>query len=176
MSISGWKWAAAWASAGAALAGFVVAAWLGPMQSVPRVQAVSSLADESFAACTAHVEGGVEGFFILDFETGDLSGGVINPATSKFVRSYRHNVLKDLEFKGGKVKNPRFLMTAGMGDFAGNAATTMARSVLYVTDVSTGVTVAYGIPWSAQQAAAGAGATNQLLPLDKARPRGGKAP
>lgn len=174
MSISGWKWAAAWASAGAAIAGLVVGAWLGSLQSVPRVQAVSSLADESFAACTAHVEGGVEGFFILDFETGDLSGGVINPATSKFVRSYRHNVLKDLGFKAGRVKKPKFLMLSGGMSYAGPAANTLGGSVLYVTDVSTGVTVAYGIPWNSQQA--GAAGVQELVPLDIAKPRGGGAP
>jgi hypothetical protein len=45
-----------------------------------------------------------------------------------------------------------------------------------VTDASTGVTVAYGIPWNAQQSAAGGPAAAQFVPLDMARPRGGKAP
>jgi hypothetical protein len=46
--------------------------------------------------------------------------------------------------------------------------------VLYVTDVSTGVTVAYGIPWNSQQAAAAG--VQELVPLDIAKPRGGGAP
>jgi len=86
----------------AAIAGGIVSAWRPPA----RVQAVSSLADESFAACTAPVTGSMEGFFILDFETGDLSGGVLSPTTMKFAVAYRHNVLKDLGFQAGKVKNP----------------------------------------------------------------------
>jgi hypothetical protein len=174
MSISGWKWAAAWASAGAALAGFVVGAWLGPMQSVPRVQAVSSLAEESFVACTAPVDGVNEGFFILDFETGDLSGGVINSSSSKFVRSYRYNVLNDLGFKAGRVKKPKFLLLPGLMAFAAPAGNQLGTSVLYVTDVSTGVTMAYGIPWNSQQA--GAAGVQELVPLDIAKPRGGGAP
>ena len=49
----------------------------------------------------------------------------------------------------------------------------MAQSVLYVTDVSTGVTVAYGIPWNSQMAAAPG--MSELVPLDIAKPRGGGA-
>ncbi len=152
--------------------GGMIGAWLaGAVLPTPRVQAVSAVADESFATCTAPIDGVNEGFFILDFETGDLSGGVLNPATSKFVRSYRYNVLKDLGFKAGRVKKPRFLLVSGVTGFAGPASNQLGGSVLYVTDVSTGVTVAYGIPWNSQQAARAGVA--ERGPLDIARPRGG---
>jgi hypothetical protein len=139
-----------------------------------RVFAATAVADDSFAVCTAFLGDGMEGLFLLDFETGDLTGGVLNRTNAKFTAGYRHNVLKDLDFKAGKVKGPRFLLTTGLADFAGNAALNMAGSVLYVTDAATGVTVAYAIPWNAQQAAAGAPVTSPLVPLDKATPRGGK--
>lgn len=159
----------------AAAVGIAVGSWMrGP--DLPRVFAATAASDDSFAACTAPIGDGVEGLFLLDFETGDLTGGVLNRTTAKFTTTYRHNVLKDLDFKAGKVKSPKFLLTAGAADFAGNAATSMAISVLYVTDATTGVTVAYGIPWSAQQAAANTPVTAQFVPLDKAQPRGGKAP
>ena len=149
-------------------AGVAVGAWSrGP--GVPKVFAATAAADESFAACTTPIADGVEGLFLLDFETGDLTGGVLNRGTTKFTSTYRHNVLKDLDFKAGKVKSPKFLLTAGAVEFTGPGS---AGSALYVTDASTGVTVAYGIPWNAQQPAAAAA----LVPLDKARPRGGKAP
>lgn len=154
----------------------VVVGGLARGRHAPPVFAATTASDESFASCTTPIDDGMEGLFLLDFETGDLTGGVLNRTTAKFATGYRHNVLKDLDFKAGKVKNPRFLLTTGLADFAGNAATNMARAVLYVTDVSTGVTVAYGIPWNGQQAAAGGAASNALVPLDKARPRGGKAP
>jgi hypothetical protein len=143
---------------------------------VPRVAAVTSLSHDSFAVCTAPMDGAVEGFFILDFDTGDLTGGVLNQNTSTFGTAYRHNVLKDLGFKPGKVKNPKFLLVPGLAAFAGAAGGRMAQSVLYVTDAATGVTVAYGIPWnSAQTPAAGAPVVAELVPLDKAAPRGGGA-
>jgi hypothetical protein len=145
-----------------------------PAAPLPRAAAMTSLSHESFAVCTTPIDSAVEGFFILDFETGDLTGGVLNQNTSKFGASYRCNVLKDLGFKAGKVKNPKFLLVPGMASFAGTAGGLMAQSVLYVTDAATGVTVAYGIPWNAQQAAAGGGPM-ELVALDKAAPRGGGA-
>jgi hypothetical protein len=160
--------------AAAFVAGLVVSR--GPsVLSLPRAQAMSSLADDSFAVCTASIDGNVEGFFILDFETGDLTGGVLNQNTAKFTTSYRHNVLNDLGFKPGQVKDPRFLIVPGRASFTGNSGNRMAQSVLYVTDVSTGVTVAYGIPWSAQQSTTPKPVLAELLPLDIARPRGGAA-
>jgi hypothetical protein len=140
---------------------------------LPRAHAMSSLSDETFAVCTTPIDGSTEGFFVLDFETGDLSGGVLNQNTAKFTTSYRHNVLKDLGFQPGQVKAPRFLIVPGRASFTGNSGNKMAQSVLYVTDASTGVTVAYGIPWSAQQATSGKSVTAALIPLDVAKPRGG---
>lgn len=148
--------------------GVVFGRLLGPQPSLPRVQAVTSQADGAFAVCTVPIDGVTEGFFMLDFETGDLSGGVLNPNTSQFGALYKHNVLKDLGFKPGQAKNPKFLLVAGLADLrrAGNAS--LAQSVLYVTDSSTGTTVAYGIPVSMQQSQAAV----PLVPLDIARPRG----
>lgn len=137
------------------------------------VQAITSQVDGAFAVCTVPLDPTVEGFFMLDFETGDLSGGVINPTTSQFATSYKHNVLKDLGFKAGQVKNPKFLLVSGIAELR-RGGLPFAQSVLYVTDSSTGTTVAYGIPWNAQQPQAGAQLV-QLVPLDVARPRGGGA-
>ena len=162
--------------AGAFVAGLLIGRDGPGARSLPVARAMSSLADESYAVCTTTMDGMTEGFFLLDFETGDMTGGVLNQNTAKFAVNYRHNVLKDLGFKPGQVKNPRFLMVPGRISFAGNAGNRAAQSVIYVTDASTGVTVAYGIPWSAQQSAGGRGGITELTPLDIARPRGGAAP
>jgi len=141
------------------------------MTPVP-VHALTALADEAFAVCTVPLNAGVEGLFMLDFETGDLSGGVINPTTGKFAGAYKHNVLQDLGFKAGQAKNPRFLMVAGAAELQAGGAATFASSVLYVTDSSTGVTAAYAIPFTAQQPLATPFIAKLEL-LDVARPRGG---
>jgi len=153
----------------AAAGGGMLAARLAPPA---RVAAVTALSQESFAVCTAPVDSGIEAVFVLDFETGDLTGSVINQNTSRFGIGFRHNVLKDLEFK--KVKDPKFLLVPGQLNFAGQASGRLAPTALYVTDAATGVTVAYGIPWNSQQVAGGAAPPVQpLMPLDVIRPRGG---
>ena len=143
---------------------------------LPQVQAVGSLAADAFAACTTPIDATTEGFFILDFLTGDLTGGVLNPQANaaKFTRVYSSNVLKDLSLVPGQVKEPKFLLLAGRMNFAGPGGNALAQSVLYVTDVATGVTAAYGIPWNPQQARVPGKA--ELVLLDVARPRGGGAP
>jgi len=170
----------AWAGFAVTVAAFGAGLFVGrggvSATSLPVARAMSSLVDESFAVCTTSMDGMTDGFFLLDFETGDLTGGVLNQNSAKFTVSYRHNVLKDLGFKPGQVKNPRFLMVPGRIAFTGNAGNRVAQSVIYVTDAATGVTVAYGIPWSAQQGVGGRAGVAELTPLDIARPRGGAAP
>jgi hypothetical protein len=145
-----------------------------PESPLPRVAAMTSLSQESFAVCTAPMDSSIEGFFVLDFETGDLTGSVLNQNAGKFGVTYRWNVLKDLGFKPGKVKTPKFLLVPGVANLGGAAGGRLAQSVLYVTDAATGVTVAYGIPWNSQQASAGARqAVLEFVPLDIAKPRGG---
>ncbi|MFM8415263.1 MAG: hypothetical protein ACKOCX_11135 [Planctomycetota bacterium] len=163
------------ATTAAILAAFVAGSFFGRSQPLPRALAMSSISEGDFAACTAALDMNTEGIFLLDFETGDLNGGVLNPNTGKFTTTYRYNVLDDLGFKFGEVKEPRFLIVPGRASFSGNVGGRMAQSALYVTDASTGVTVAYGIPWSPQQANAAKPVTAELVPLDVARPRGGAA-
>jgi len=144
-----------------------------PPKQFPVIHAMTSQADDSFAACTVPLATGLEGFFILDFLTGDLSGGVINPATSTFGATFRHNVLNDLGFQPGQGKNPKFLLVAGQIDMR-RGRTPMAPAVLYVTDGASGATAAYGIPFSNQRGAVG-GVAVPLVLLDVAQPRGGES-
>ncbi|MFM1902853.1 MAG: hypothetical protein RLZZ440_753 [Planctomycetota bacterium] len=150
------------------VAGLLVGQGWPETSRLPIAQAMSSLADQTFAVCTAPIDRNVEGLFILDFETGDLTGGVL-AQTGKFAATYRHNVLEDLGIEVGAVKNQRFMIVPGMAS-VGSPGTRMGTSVLYVTDAATGATVAYGIPTGGKPGAAGAAA---LVPLDIARPRGG---
>lgn len=165
----------------ATVAGLVAVAavagrWTASTAPLSVVHAASAQADEEFAVCTTPVDDGTEGFFILDFQTGDISGGVLNQNAGKFVRGYRYNVLKDLGFKAGRVKSPRFMMVGGNANFRGAGANQFGLSVLYVTDVSTGVTAAYGVPWNPTWTTTPPPGVEGLVLLDVARPRGGAAP
>ncbi len=139
-------------------------------QSLPIAHAVSANSDEAFAVCTAPIDSSTEGFFMLDFQTGDLSGGVLNQATGTFTGTYRCNVLTDLGFEPGAAKQPRFLLVSGMSNLRRSPAGPLGQSLLFVTDSSTGRTAAYGIPWNPQQAQKGF--TSELVLLDVANPRG----
>ena len=169
----GLPWTLALAAVGL---GVAIGGWL---RGAPRTALASTAAvEDSFAICTTPVGDGMEGLFMLDFETGDISGGVLNQNTAKFTVGYRYNVLKDLGFKAGKVKNPKFLLVPGLVNFMGPQSNKLGQSVLYVTDVATGVTAAYGVPWTAAAATAAGGPVLPLVLLDVVKPRGGgdKAP
>ena len=62
--------------AAAFAAGAFVARDAAPL-GLPRAAAMTALSDESFAVCTTSIDGNFDGFFILDFQTGDLTGGVL---------------------------------------------------------------------------------------------------
>lgn len=171
------------AAVAAMLVGMGIAAgWaLTPPPSLPKALAITSQADESFAVCTAPVDmaNGIEGIFVLDFATGDLTGGVLSAGSALFGTSYKRNVLVDLGFQPGQAKNPRFLLVAGQAELRPNprlGRRQFAGSVLYVTDCTTGATAAYAIPWSPQQSSATAPVAAELVLLDVARPRGPAAP
>jgi hypothetical protein len=158
----------------AILGGVIGSRWsAGPVvdwRSFPSAHAVSANSDEAFAVCTAPIDGSTEGFFMLDFQTGDLSGGVLNQATGTFTGAYRCNVLTDLGFEPGAAKQPRFLLVSGMSNLRRSQAGPLGQSVLFVTDSSTGRTAAYGIPWNPQQSQKPF--TSELVLLDVANPRG----
>jgi len=163
----------------ALVVGAFVGLGLAPRRDLPKAFAITSQADESFAVCTAPIDmaNGIEGIFVLDFATGDLTGGVLNAGSGLFGTSYKWNVLGDLGFQPGQAKNPRFLLVAGSAELRPNpriGRRQLAPSVIYVTDATTGVTVAYGIPWNARQA--GGPMAGEFVPLDIARPRGGRLP
>lgn len=165
----------------ALVVGAFVGLGLAPRRDLPKAFAITSQADESFAVCTAPIDmaNGIEGIFVLDFATGDLTGGVLNAGSGLFGTSYKWNVLGDLGFQPGQAKNPRFLLVAGSAELRPNpriGRRQLAPSVIYVTDCTTGATAAYGIPWSPQQANASAPVLSEMVPLDVARPRGAVAP
>lgn len=169
-------WIAALAVVGLAIVGAIAS-----RQPLPKVHAITSQADDSFAVCTAPVDmaNGIEGIFVLDFATGDLTGGVLNAASGTFTSSYKCNVLNDLGFQPGQAKNPRFLLVAGEAELRPSprlGRRQFAHTVIYVTDCTTGATAAYGVPWAAQQATATGPTISELVLLDVARPRGAAVP
>jgi len=128
------------------------------------LQAQASHGGETIAIATGPISDGVEGFFALDYLTGELQGFVINPRTGALGGALRHNVIADLGADRGK--KTKYLMATG----AINARTTggsvkPADSVLYVVNDSTGMMAAYAFPWNRQAASSGAPQALAVKPL-----------
>ncbi|HUG66816.1 MAG TPA: hypothetical protein VMM76_03625 [Pirellulaceae bacterium] len=134
--------------------GAILGAVIAVQFSSPRIQLPATLlhaaathGGTTMAISTGPIQEGVEGFFVLDFITGELTCSVLNPRTGQLGGAYRANVVADLGVEQGK--QPQYLMVTGAANFrtqGGNVAP--AESVVYVADANTGRYVAYWLPWN----------------------------
>ncbi|MBI2477339.1 MAG: hypothetical protein HYV60_01415 [Planctomycetia bacterium] len=138
--------------------GAILGAAVAVQFSSPRIQLPTTLLNASathggttMAIATGPIQEGVEGVFILDFITGELTCSVLNPRTGVLGGAFKANVVADLGVEQGK--QPQYLMVTGAANFrtqGGNIAP--AESVVYVADANTGRYVAYWLPWNRQAA------------------------
>lgn len=138
--------------------GAIMGAMVAVQFASPRVQfpetllnATATHGGTTMAIATGPIQDGVEGFFVLDFITGELSCSVLNPRTGAMGGAFRANVVADLGVEQGK--QPQYLMVTGAANFrtqGGNLAP--AETVVYVADANTGRYVAYWLPWNRQAA------------------------
>ncbi len=141
-----------------------------PFGSVPVLQAATATNDDSFAVATGRIDEDVEGFFTLDFLTGELQCVVMNYRIAKLNAVFKTNVLKDLGVD--QEKAPKYLMATAEVDFPrGGTIARPAQSVVYVLDTVTGNFAAYGLPWRRELAAAGRPQLGVLQLLDVGRAR-----
>jgi hypothetical protein len=106
--------------------------------------ATASHGGSNMAVCTGQVAENGEGFFALDFVTGDLKGWVFNP-----VRGNAGLFMTNVQSQLGPVsKNPEYLLVTGAAASAqigGNLRT--GGSLVYVVDMRSGYFAAYSVPW-----------------------------
>ncbi|MEN1679055.1 MAG: hypothetical protein AAGJ46_05650 [Planctomycetota bacterium] len=127
------------------------------------VDAATAQRFDNFAVATGPVDGEIEAFYFLDFLTGALSARAINTRTGEFAALYQHNVSMDF---GGAAKNPKYLMVTGMANIPrGRGNTQIARSVVYITEATTGRMVAYVMPWNSSMQASGRPQAGQFLKI-----------
>ena len=131
--------------------------WNGiPTDRVPPelLSATATHGGSNMAVCTALVGDDAEGFFALDFITGDLRSWVYYPRQSAFGGMFMTNVTNQL----GQSKNPEYLMVSGgtaAARLGGNVR--LAQSLIYVVDTRSGLFAAYTVPWnSTAESSAGA--------------------
>ncbi len=120
------------------------------------LHAVATDSNDAFTITTAPLNEEIEGLYLLDNLTGNLTVTVVG-RKGQFVGVYRHNVLRDLQIAADK--KPRFLMVPG-GIRLQQGATAAVRmqpgySVIYVVEITTGRAVAYMTYWDVNSWKAG---------------------
>lgn len=121
------------------------------MRSSPHfigVQATGTARNDAFSAATGSIDENVEGLFLLDPLTGQLSCYILNPYKLGFTMAYRYDkVLQDLDMQ--KDKGARLLLVTGLVDYKLKTGIERpSEAVAYVVDSSTGNFAAYAVPWN----------------------------
>jgi hypothetical protein len=155
-----------WLAAGVLLGLVVGLNVSGVWPSIP-LHATATHGLDKFAIATGLVDDTVEAIYFLDFLTGDLRAGVINPKTGKFNAIYKRNIASDFGAAGA---GARYLIVTGFADMPrGRANFQYAKSIVYVAEASTGQVAAYTIPWNSAYQAAGKPQQGEFVPLDSAQ-------
>ncbi len=127
-----------------------------PSDSIPPelLRASATHGASNLAIATGAVDENAEGFFALDFLTGDLKGWVYNPRTGAFGAAFYTNVQPQL----GQSRNPEYLLvTGGVSTTGGGSNVRPAGTLVYVVDVKSGFFAAYAIPWDRTAQSSGFG-------------------
>ena len=99
------------------LGGYFVKDSTGPTLLWPEnaAMAAGGAQDDSFAMAVGRVDSNVEGVYILDFLTGELTCTVLDYRGGKFRSIFKANVIKDLRIE--QVGRRKFLMLSGEVNF-----------------------------------------------------------
>jgi hypothetical protein len=126
--------------------------WFAP-RSAPSVfppgllQAAATDANENFAIATGAISTDSEGFYILDFATGELNCFGLYARSGQFGAHFTTNVTQHLPRQNAK--GQRYLMVTGATDLPGvTSGAPQPSGCVYVLDASTGAFVAYGVPFN----------------------------
>ncbi|MCA9180336.1 MAG: hypothetical protein KDA51_02765, partial [Planctomycetales bacterium] len=104
-----------------------------------------------------------EGIFFLDFITGDLQCMVYYPRAGVFGAHFFGNVAQHLGGVAGG-KNNRYLMVTGQAvKSSSTAGAQPGASLVYVTDVTTGMFAAYAVPWNRNALSTNAAQRGELV-------------
>ncbi len=134
-------------------------------------RAVATDRGTGFVVATGRLDENIEGLYVLDLTTGDLSGVMLNRQTITFSNRYTYNVLKDFE----GATDPQFTMVTGLADLRRGPTGQIQPSdaVIYVAELTTGRVVAYSVPWSRSAQSAGKPFQGDFVRLDYTKFRAG---
>lgn len=136
-----------WLSLGLVLG--LVVAWTIPHEPA---FATNSDRDSEFAVFTvpvgnlaAGIADPIDAVFILDFQTGQLRGAVLNRQTGTFTSFYFIDLTK--EFGISPNAKPKFAVSSGNGQINNQGGPNMASGMIYIAEMTTGKCLAYTFPW-----------------------------
>lgn len=128
------------------------------------VLASATQGEDNFSIATGLVDDDLEGFFFLDFLTGDLRAAIISRRTGKFSGFFEYNVTQDF---GTLAQNPKYLMVTGLVDMPrGRGASQISRCLIYIAEATSGQVFAYALPYSSTLNAAGKTQTGTFALVD----------
>ncbi|MEC8338677.1 MAG: hypothetical protein VXZ84_11095 [Planctomycetota bacterium] len=136
------------------------------------VHASTASGTDGFSVATGPIDENVEGLFLLDGLTGDLTCSVVSVFNGKFFARMQRNVLNDLSLDNDK--NTRLLMVTGSWRFRSQTSQRRpSNSLVYVVDSSSGNYAAYAVPWNKLAANKGrqGNHVDEIILLDKGTAR-----
>jgi hypothetical protein len=154
------------AFSGMGLLGLVAGFWMGsrsdsPAQALIPLSAATADSTDSMAVATGLIGDDMEGVFFIDFNTGDLQCLAFYPRSGAFGAQFYTNVRAQL---GGVGKNSKYLIATGFASQrAATAGARPASSLVYVTDINTGMFAAYAVPWDRNAEATGRAQVGPLV-------------
>jgi hypothetical protein len=129
-----------------------------------KLHAAAAQSGESMSIATGSIDEGIEGIFVLDFISGDLTCGVLNPRTGQVGGMFKRNVGADLGVQQGK--QPKYLMTTGIYTApAAGKNTRPAQSIVYVADSTSGKYIGYMLPWNSQLLNSNVAQVQPMVPI-----------
>lgn len=148
---------------GMAVGGLLVV-WQFGLPVAGQIDATASVGEDNFMIATGMVDDDLEGFFFLDFLTGDLRAAIVSRRTGKFSGFFEYNVTRDF---GVLAQNPKYLMVTGLADLPrGRGASQISRSLVYIAEATSGQVYSYALPYNSTLNAAGKMQTGTFYLVD----------
>lgn len=130
----------------------------------PEIKASVANGNDKFTMVTVPLmeTGEIEGVFVLNHLTGQLTGGAIHAQSGKFGYSYMHNVAADFQ-TSKKTPEPKYAIVSGTANLQSSGGVQPAFGVIYIGELSSGAVIAYGFPRPTNR---NAGSAMPLVKLD----------
>jgi hypothetical protein len=126
--------------------GVVLGIALSQLLPLAPLHAVATDRQDTLAIATGEVEPGIEAVFMLDFLSGDLRAGILNPETHTFTATYFRNIVSDLKVEIGK--SPRYLLVTGGVYLRTKSNWRLAPLAVYVVELTSGKMAAYSFAYN----------------------------